>query len=166
MFSLDINRPLIIFGEIYEAEKFVYQNPEVLQNLSACIFDDTVNEYFHGVKILDINSKVAREKLATICIAVTTACSNGYLEKKTFLESLGRNEFEDFFWAKALNKSIVVINANCHGKALAEYLDQSRHFRNSYLIYPLQQIQENVTGDISENVLKVTDIYTSRYKRS
>lgn len=76
---------------------------------------------------------------------------------KQNLEDLGLTEFEDFIWSKAFRKKIVVVNANCHGPGLIDYLQLSDRFCKNYMVYPVKQVHLN--DEIPLNLLKNTDVY-------
>ncbi len=153
--AIDKERPIILYGGRLETENFLYQNRELIDKISFCIFDDCDETICHGIPVceyLDID-RIADQ---FVLVASTEEC---YFDIKKRLESVGKKEFRDFILSKAYNKKIVVINANCHGEAIISYLSLSKKFGEEYFVYPLPQIQENYEGSISQELLLNADVY-------
>lgn len=154
--TIDKERPIILYGDRLETEKFLYQNSALIGRISFCIFDDCDETICHGIPVC----KYPRtDRIADRFVLVTAAEEEHYFDIKKRLESIGKEEFKDFIWSRAYNKKIVVVNANCHGEAIISYLALSKKFRKEYFVYPLPQIQENYEGRISQELLLNTDIY-------
>lgn len=152
----DREHPIILYGNRFETEKFLYQNRGLLDSISYFIFDDCEEKICHGIPVYECS---VLDRIADAFILVTAADEWQYFSIKKRLESTGKKEFEDFIWSRAYNKKIVVVNANCHGEAIISYLKLSKKFREEYFVYPLPQIQENYEGSITYALLSIADIY-------
>lgn len=151
-----IKYPIILYGGHVETEKFIYQNRHLIGSISFCIFDDCEETECHGIPVCEYSSL---SNMADAFILVTASGEGQYFSIKKSLESIGKKEFENFIWSRAYNKKIVVVNANCHGEAIINYLTLSKKFRDEYFVYPLPQIQENLNKSISRALLSNTDVY-------
>lgn len=154
--NLNKERPIVLYGDRLETEKFLYQNRTLIGRVSFCIFDDCDETICHGIPVGEYPGTV---QIADKYVLVTAEEEKCYFDIKKKLESTGHEEFKDFIWSKAYNKKIVVVNANCHGEAIISYLTLSKKFREEYFVYPLPQIQENFEGRISPALLLNTNVY-------
>lgn len=82
-----------------------------------------------------------------------------YLEIKKKLIKEGKTEFKDFIGYRMFNRKICVINANCYGIYVKQFLEENSEFRDVYGIYPIPPIHQNEEGIIDDNILKHTDLY-------
>lgn len=151
-------RKYILYGTDAEAERFLYQNQDILNNISFCIGRNNVNAFFnlHVYLLSDINLV---EYMETHCIIVVAENASVFSEMKKHLCMLGLREWDNYVWSRAINKKIVVINANCHGNEVEKYLRQSPSFNNSYMIYPNPDINLNEKREIPVDLLRYTDVY-------
>lgn len=154
--TIDKERPIVLYGDRLETEKFLYQNRILIGRVSLCIFNDCDETICHGIPV---GEYPGTDQMAEKFVLVTVAEEARYFDIKKRLESAGQEEFKDFIWSKAYHKKIVVVNANCHGEAMINYLTLSKKFRKEYFVYPLPQIQENYEGRISLALLLHTDVY-------
>lgn len=63
-----------------------------------------------------------------------------YLEIKKKLIKEGKTEFKDFIGYRMFNRKICVINANCYGIYVKQFLEENSEFRDVYGIYPIPPI--------------------------
>jgi hypothetical protein len=109
----------------------------------------------HGIPIRKDISSIKNIKDFYIVVATV---EKPYLEIRDILLGMGLQEFEDFIWGDLYKKSVVVINANCHGDALKRYLLRNKQFQTKYGIYPIPAIQLNPKGYIDDGVLARADV--------
>lgn len=146
----------ILFGAGYDAECILYYDRININEIKFCIdYEDRNIKTFHDLDVLDVEEGLKRRSNEVIIVAVSKKDYEAI--KKSFCE-YGLTEFKDFFYRDAYRKKIVLINANCHGLALEEYLLQSPSFINDYVIYPIKSADTNVDG-IPEYILNNVDIY-------
>lgn len=65
-----------------------------------------------------------------------------------------------------MKKKIVLINANCHGRVLAEFLKLSKSFDEYYEIVPVPEIQLNIEKRIAPELLRRADVFIHQVIRS
>lgn len=82
-----------------------------------------------------------------------------YLEIKQRLIAKGKKEFDEFIGYRLFGKKVCVINANCYGFMVKQYLEQNSEFREIYGIYPVPAVHLNEQKAIDENVIKHTDLF-------
>jgi hypothetical protein len=92
-------------------------------------------------------------------IVICASSFETYIEISEILKERDLVAFKDYVWSRAYGKKLVVVNANCHGRALIQYLNMSRVFEKEYFVYPLPELQDNKEGIIPEEVLKSADIF-------
>ncbi len=146
---------MVIWGNGQEAERFIFQNRELLKDITCCV---TTNGggIFHG-KPVRAFSDLSEDKKERIVVCATSF--NVYNEIAEILKTASFVEFLDFIWSRAYGKKVVVVNANCHGSALIKYLNLSKTFNKEYFVYPLSEIHENYEGQIPEELLNNADVY-------
>lgn len=148
----------ILYGIGGEAERFLYQNQDILKRISFCI-DKNGSNSFYNLKVFKLDEVNLYDYLETHHIIVAAGDIGVYGEMKQCLEERGLTEWKDFIWSQTFRKKVVVINANCHGLAVEWYLRQSAEFCNHYVIYPIPAIQRNEKGEIETALLQHTDVY-------
>lgn len=111
---------------------------------------------FYGLPIYTIEN--APDDLHSYYILVAAVWEN-YLIIENILEERGYKPFENFIWTRALNKKVLLINANCHGGIYREYLNQFPEFQEEYCDFFLPSIAINEAGEIPEGWLKNCDVY-------
>lgn len=144
----------VLYGTGWEAEKFYYSFQE-RKNIRYCI-DGKRGGQFHGLPIYTIDN--APDTLFDYYILIAAAWAS-YLEIEKILEKKGLYFIEDFIWTKAINKKILLINANCHGSIYREYLHKFPDFQKEYCEFLLPSIAVNENGAISEGWLRNCDVY-------
>lgn len=92
-----------------------------------CI-DSSHEGYFHGIPIKRIEGAFDCLKYKILVAAVFDT----YKKIKQILEQRGCTEFEHFIWAPFFKKQLVVINANCQGEAISQYLMLSENLKKAY----------------------------------
>ncbi len=128
-----------------------------------CVIDNFVEGTFHGIPIYRLENVW---NLKEHFIVVAVAMIGTYNEIKKMLVKRDLKEYQNFAWHYVCFRKIVVINANCHGNAVQEYLRQSKDFNMKYVIYPVEEIQNNKSREIDEMLLSVTDVYIHQDIRS
>ena len=128
----------VLYGTGVEAEKFLYQHTELFSQIEYCI-DASKTGHFHSIPIYTLDTAPTLE-VHTILVTVRWEL---YKEIRTTLLSKKLQEFENFIWHNCFNKKKVIINANCHGLAIEQYLNLSSHFKNHFCVIPVPLIQEN-----------------------
>lgn len=151
-------RRYILYGTGGEAERFLFQNQDILEDISFCI-DQRRTEKFHNICVYSLDGVDIHDYMETHCLIVAAGNMDVFAEIKRELHALGFKEWEHFLWSKVFRKKVVVINANCHGEAIEKYLNQSASFCNEYMIYPLLAVHLNKNGEIEADLLKHTDVY-------
>lgn len=144
----------VLYGTGWEAEKFIYSFPE-RDAIRYCI-DGKRGGNFYGLPIYRLDK--LPDNLHNYYILVAAAWNN-YLEIEKSLEKRGFIPFENFVWTRALNKKILLINANCHGEFYREYLYKIPGFLEEYCEFFLPSVAENEDGEIPESWLRNCDIY-------
>ncbi len=145
----------ILYGVGAEAERFLFQNRDILDAIDCCI-DRRNAGVFHNIPVLRLeNVKNAGMKK----IIVAAGEWDTYCDIKAILEKSGLKEFVDFVWSKFFRKKVVLVNANCHGDAIVRYLQQSNTFCNRYELYPLPPIHLNERKEIPQELLSRIDVY-------
>lgn len=144
----------ILYGTGIEGEKFIYQHLDIVEQIIYCI-DKSHEGYFHGIPIKQIEDAFDCMKYKILVASVFDT----YKKIKQILEQRGCIEFEHFIWTPFFKKQLAVINANCHGEAVSQYLMLSENFKKKYAIYPLPPIHLNQEKQIDMQVLKNADLY-------
>ncbi len=146
----------ILYGVGYDAECCLFYDRFKKNEISFCIdYEDRNIKSFHGLDVLSPEEGLRIRGSELIIVAVP---KTEYEEiRKSFCEN-GLIEFKDFYYKDSYRKKIVLINANCHGLALEEYLLLSPSFKNDYVIYPIKSADTNIDG-IPASVLNNVDIY-------
>lgn len=156
MIRLDDIKNMVLYGDVIEAENFLYQNKKILNTISLCIFRNCSYPYFHGSPVLNsLDERLLQKKYFIVVVSSV----HDYFLIKNELKMKGKEEFRDFVWSKAIDKKMVVVNANCHGEALIKYLELSTKFREGYFVYPVPEIQDNIEGQLSKRLLLFTNVY-------
>lgn len=158
MEGLSNKHKYILYGTGGEAERFLFQNPNILPDIAFCI-DKKNREKFYDLNVCQIDDVNVRDYIGTHCIIVAAGNEDIFLEIKHILCNYGLKEWRNFIWSKTVGRKVVLINANCHGAAIQKYLEQSARFCNEYMVYPIPEIQLNTEGEISDDLLKNTDVY-------
>ncbi len=148
----------ILYGIGGEAERFLYQNQDILGRISFCIDRNTFKN-FYDLKVYKLDEINVCDYLETHHIIVAAGNIGVYREMKECLVVKGLEEWKDFIWSQTFRRKVVVINANCHGIAVEWYLRQSAYFCNKYMIYPIPAVQMNKEGEIGADLLQHTDVY-------
>lgn len=69
-------------------------------------------------------------------------------------------EIEKFIESsRRINKKIVLINANCHGTALVNFLSLSKEFSEMFSIFPIPAVQFNTEKKIAPLILNEADVF-------
>jgi len=144
----------ILYGVGVEAEKFLCANLSIYEEIAFCI-DANRTGSFHGIPIYSFDAA----PLSSDYKILVTPRWDVYTEIRTFLESKGLQEFSDFIWSGYFKKKFVVVNANCHGIWIRDYLNSSAYFKEKYCFAPVPPIYENKNGKIPEILLHNCDIY-------
>lgn len=147
----------ILYGIGAEAEFFLYQNQDILRDISFCIDRSDVKK-FYGLDVYHIENVDVRQLKETHYVIVAVRSEEVFAEIKSSLCGYGLKEWEHFTWSQAFRKKVVVINANCHGVAVKKYLWQSASFWNTYMIYPIPAVHLS-EGIIDIDLLQHTDVY-------
>ncbi len=143
-----------IFGNGRDADWFLFEHRGLFEDVE-CFITSNQRGVFRGKELKtldDVNKDNAQ-------IIVSASKIDTYNEIADMLDSKGYREYEDYIWTHMFEKKIVIVNANCHGSALIKYLNLSPTFRKEYFVYPVQEIQDNVTGEIPERILKKADVF-------
>lgn len=142
---------LALFGAGVEGERFYYylsRQGYIVEK----IFDTFKKGNFHGKEIQTISDAVKNYFLLVTSYKY-------YEEIKLQLEKLGLREFFDFAYCYEGIKKLVLLNVNCYGCILQEYLYTSEDFKQNYYIHPLPAIQNNIGRQIPEELLNACDVY-------
>lgn len=148
----------ILYGIGGEAERFLFQNQGILQDIAFCI-DRRSGKKFYGLNVCTLEDISVSDYAETHLMIVAAGDEKIYTEIKRKLCEYGLKEWKHFIWSKTFRRKIVVINANCHGDAIEKYLNQSAVFCNEYMVYPIPAIQLNKEGKIDLDLLRHTDVY-------
>lgn len=143
----------VLYGAGWYAEQFLYNFKE--KDRVKCCIDAFRTGTFHGLPIYTLDTA---PDLKDYLIIVTAVWEN-YNKIKECLVENGLIEFQDFIWADAFGKKIAVINANCHGEFYKRYLYQSRSFTDRYIIWNVAPLHLQKDSCISEELLKVCDLF-------
>lgn len=146
----------VLYGVGVEAEYFLYENQDVLQDIAFCIDRKDVST-FYGLEVYHLEDVDVLQLINTHYFIVAAWGSN-FAEIKKDLCRYGLKEWEHFIWSRAFRRKVVVINANCHGVAVKNYLCQSVSFLNGYMIYPIPAVHLS-EGVIDIDLLRHTDVY-------
>lgn len=154
-----MNGNIVIWGAGWAAEKLLFRlngNQDVTGKIRVEYVIDTYKKgKWHEMSIYKFHdAPKIKEKFIVVAVPEST-----YLSIKEILESEGFREFDDFIYSDIFLKKLCVINANCHGNALKEYLNDNASFGKEYGIYPVPMIHLNDKKEISEEILKRTDLY-------
>jgi len=144
----------ILYGAGTEAEKFIYNYKDLLSQIEYCI-DASKTGYFHNIPIYTLDTAPTLENH----MILVTARWDLYKEIRNILFTKNLREFDNFIWCNYFDKKKVVINANCHGAAIEQYLNLSPYFRNHFCITPIPLIQENKAGSIDKSLLLDCDVF-------
>lgn len=148
----------ILYGIGGEAERFLYQNQDILNRIAFCI-DRNDKKEFYNLDVYKLDAVNVCDSLGTHLILVAAGNIDVYREIKQCLVERGLEEWKDFIWSQTFRRKVVVINANCHGIAVEWYLRQSADFCNNYVIYPIPAVHMNKEGEIEAGLLEHTDVY-------
>lgn len=143
----------VLYGTGWYAEQFLYNFKEK-DKIAYCI-DGIKTGIFHGFPIYTLRDAPDIENYKII----VTAVWENYIEIKKRLREIGLTEFQNFIWADAFGKKIAVINANCHGEFYKRFLYQSESFSEEYIIWNVPALHMQRESCISEELLKVCDLF-------
>ena len=147
------NREVAILGAGVEGEKFLYFLEDSGYKVEK-VFDNYKEGEFHG-KVIDKLPQYDELKKYFIFVS-----SKDYYEQlREQLEEMGLEEYKDFSYCYEGIKKVVIINMNCYGSIITQFLNSSKLFKKTYYIHKIPLIQENEDGYISENLLKHCDVY-------
>lgn len=146
----------ILYGTGMEAENFLFQNVGIKRNIVFC-FDREKKEKFHDLDVFQFDKSYILKEKYKIIVAVGN--KEIFDEIAHILCNVGMKEWEDFIWSKTFNKKVVLINANCHGLAIQNYLEQSNTFCNNYFIYPVPAVHLNKDKELSKDLIKNVDVF-------
>lgn len=122
-----MERAYVLYGAGWESEKFLYRHREIINNVAYCI-DEYHSGDIHGIPIVSLDGARNLEKYQILVATVwDTFCII-----RELLQEKGLKEFTNFIWSRLFGKKLVLINANCHGAALVDYLHLSRQFVDNY----------------------------------
>ncbi len=123
-------RDVSIVGCGHDAEVFYLRLlMEGQWDIVSKVYDNYRSGKFHGKEIysLELINGIKKQLLL-----ITSA--KYYNEIAIQLTSYGFSEFEDFFGVDSFDKKLVLFNANCYTKPLANYLRSNRSFNDEYSI--------------------------------
>ncbi len=143
----------VLYGAGWYAEQFLYNFKE--KNRVAYCIDGFRTGIFHGLPIYTLEDAPDLENY----MIIVTAVQENYNEIKQCLKEAGLKEFQDFIWADAFGKKIVVINANCHGEFYKRCLYQSKSFMDEYIIWDVMPLHLQKDSGISEELLEACDLF-------
>lgn len=148
-----LENSLILYGCGLEAEKFICRNMDLLSRISFCI-DGYRQGTFHGkcIKKIEEVDSLFEKKI------VVAALPDTYKKLKDILRSHGLSEFKHFVHISYIEKKLIIVNANCHGPGLINYLNMSKSFRKKYVVYDLPEIHTNIEKEISQDLLDFVDV--------
>lgn len=150
----------ILYGTGIDLENFLFQNQELIPNISFCIGNVWGGAtQLHNIQVWSPEAININDYVPTHFIIVTCDKYSLYEEIKVNLLGNGMKEWDDFIWSQCFGKKIAVINANCYKDAVSAYLQRSAAFCNEYMIYPLPPIQRNEKKEIDVSLLKHTDLF-------
>lgn len=148
----------VLYGAGWEAERFYYRFDE--RDQIEFVIDANKKGNFHGLEIYRFEDIPCDLKNYKIIIATEM---EPYFSIRKLLKA---NELFDYTWSKVIGGSderkIVVVNANCYGRAYKEYLLSNQWFNEHYRIIDIPAIHEYAkydTGDIPKELLEVCDVY-------
>lgn len=144
---------IAILGGGTEGERFFYYLRERSYIVSK-VFDNYKVGSFHGFEI----EKVPNDQKKYDYFYLITS-EKYYKEIKKQLEKRGLREYNDFAFSYEGIKRIAIINANCYGIIIGEYLRSSKAFSENYFIHSIPPIYENTQGFIANEVLKQCDLF-------
>lgn len=150
---------IAIWGTGWEGEKFLFgldRDKDIAGKIRIEYAIDTYQKgEWHGLAIYTLKTAPkVKEKFIVVAAVETT-----YLSIRKILLEEGFKEFDNFVWAPFYRKKICVINANCYGGALKEYLNDNIFFRREYGIYPVPAVHLNNEKEIPDDILKRADLY-------
>ena len=147
----------IIYGTRIEMERFLFQNQQLISEISFCVDDRNIDQ-LHNIPVRRPGTFRVSDYVSTHFIIVAAESYPLYEEVKSKYLG-GLEEWNDFIWSQCFRKKVVVMNANCYGDAVNAYLQHSETFCNEYMIFPLPPIQRNEKGEIDISLLQHTDLY-------
>lgn len=155
--SVVATKKYVLYGIGVGAENFLYQNQDVIRNISFCIDRKNVKT-FYGLEVRHLEDVDVLQLINTHYFIIAAGDDRTFAEIKKELCRYGLKEWEHFIWSRAFRRKVVVINANCHGDAVKEYLWLSASFCNNYIIYPISAVHLS-EGSIDIALLRHTDVY-------
>lgn len=153
-----MKKQYILYGAGWEAERFYYRFDD--RNQIEFVIDANKKGTFHGLKIYRFEDIPCDLKNYKIIIATEIA---PYFSIRKLLKA---NEYHNYTWSKVIGGSdgrkIVLVNANCYGRAYKEYLLSNQWFNERYRIIDIPAIHEYVKyddKDIPGELLEACDVY-------
>jgi hypothetical protein len=144
----------VLYGTGLEGEKLLYNHFSIIDEIAYCI-DSFHTGSFHGIPIVTFDEATDLQSYTIIVAAVWKT----YEKIKCMLVQKGYIEYTNFFWASEFGKKLVIINANCHGAALAKFLENCGQFVKEYCIHPIPQTHMNQEKKICSVLLNRADVY-------
>lgn len=144
----------ILFGTSMEGEKLLYRYPQLAEKIEFCIDSFHTGE-FHGIPIVKLDETEELQKYIIIVAAVWST----YEKIKRLLEEKNCKEYVNFFWGAEWNKKLVLVNMNCYGRGVCQYLESCRHFSEIYCIHPIAPVHANMEKRITEELLRRADVF-------
>lgn len=157
-----MNKNIVLYGAGAVAEKIFYQLLRRERNV-CYVIDNYKKGCFHGIPIVNRLEEIPSLSEYLIVVA---ARDELFLEIKSILLLKGFVEFENFIWAEVLEKKLVLINTNCYGGAVKEFLQKSKQFCDEYIVYPLPWVHLNKDKKIDNRLLQKVDLYIHQDIRS
>lgn len=144
----------VLYGTGLEGEKLIYRYNDITDEITYCI-DRFHRGEFHGIPIVTLEEAEDLNKYMVLVAAIWPT----YQKIKRILEERGLEEYKNFIWAQELGKKLVIINANCYGSGVAEYLNECPEFVEQFCIHPIPFIHVNQEKEIACSLLQRADVY-------
>ena len=144
-------RQLALMGVGLEGHKLFWRYREEGIKIQYVV-DNVSRDNFWGMKIVRPEDIIQENPYFLI------SSDKYYKEMKNQLESYGLREFDDFCKGKALNRKVVLINANCYATLYADFLNSNSEFRQKYYIYDSVPRMNVSNGKWEKNILRNCDI--------
>lgn len=146
-------RKIVLFGTGHQAEKFVFEYGKQYEIMYILDFGGEGRKFLGKYEVY--------EPTAENCSKYFIICAGDYYMSKMckFLNSIGKTELKDYIWYEWDNKKMVVINANCYGPHIKNYLKCNSEFNDNFYFYPVPTIHQNKEKNIDEHIIKNCDIF-------
>jgi acetyltransferase-like isoleucine patch superfamily enzyme len=148
------NRKIILWGAGISGIRTLYRLQKA-HKIVEFFVDSGIEGEVHGIPIRKDLSGIKNIKDYYIIVSTGEIV---YPEIREKLLQMNLLEFDDFIWGDLYGKSMVVINANCHGVSLKKLLLQSKQFQLKYGIYPVPPVHDNDKGYIEDTILEHADV--------